>query len=65
MFPPGEGKDPVNKWVKRVRKFFKTEINKNVQAHNFRKTAATEFYNTSKDIIALQKYMGHSDVKIT
>ena len=30
MFPPGEGKNPANKWVKRVNKFFTKELGKNV-----------------------------------
>ena len=66
MFPGGSGKDPSNKWVKRVQKYYKRKLPEmNLQTHNIRKTAITEFYNESKDIVATQRFVGHSDVKIT
>ena len=44
MFEPGLGKNPANKWVKRVSKFFKRRGEK-VTTHDFRVSTATRFYN--------------------
>lgn len=65
MFEPGAANNPANKWVKRVKQYFKREHGMDVQTHNFRKTAVTEFFNVSKDIVATSKYIGHSNVKTT
>ena len=65
MFPGGLGDDPSNKWVKRVQQYYKRKLDMHVQTHNVRKTAITEYYNHSKDIVATQKWVGHSDIKIT
>ena len=43
VFPPGESRDPSNKWVQRVIKFFKRK-GKDVKTHDFRTTAATQYY---------------------
>ena len=64
MFPRGSGHDPANKWVQRVQKYYR-KLGIQLQTHNIRKTAITEFYNESKDIVATQKYVGHSNIKIT
>ena len=64
MFPGGFGHDPANKWVQRVQKYYR-KLGIQLQTHNIRKTAITEFYNKTKDIVATQKYVGHSDIKIT
>ena len=36
-----------------------------VQTHNIRKTAITEYYNECKDIVATQKFVGHSNINVT
>ena len=65
IFPGGLGKDPVNKWVKKVKKFFEKQGHPGVQSHNFRVTRATELYNEEKNIVLVKNWLGHSDVKIT
>ena len=65
MFPGGDGKDPVNKWVKKVNKFFEKHGHPGVMSHNFRVTRATELYNKTKNIVKVKDWLGHSDVKIT
>ena len=64
MFPGGEGSNPVNKWVKRLSKFYKKHGIK-VQSHDFRVTTATEFYEEGKDLVKLQKFLAHSSIKVT
>lgn len=41
------------------------EINKNVTMHIARHTFATLFYKATKDILSLQKILGHSSIKTT
>jgi len=65
MFPGGSGRNPANKWVKRVQKYYWKTLRKHVQTHDIRKTAITEFYNRNKDIVSTQRYVGHSSIKIT
>ena len=64
MFPGGSGSNPANKWVKKVTKFFNKKGLK-VQSHDFRVTTATEMYEQTKDIVAVQQYLSHSDIKTT
>ena len=64
MFPGGEGSNPVNKWVKRLSKFYKKHKIK-VQSHDFRVTTATEFYEEGKDMVGLQRFLAHSSIKVT
>ena len=52
MFLGGLGEAPSNKWVKRVQQYYKRKLEMHVQTHNIRKTAITEYYNHSKDIVA-------------
>ena len=40
MFKPGEGANPVNKWVMKLSRFFKMR-GMHVQSHDFRATTAT------------------------
>lgn len=68
MFPGGIGHDPSNKWVKKVKRYYKDklgDLGNQFQTHNIRKTAITEFYNKTKDIVSTQKFVGHSDIKVT
>ena len=65
MFPPGESANPTNKWVKRIGKFF-DKAGLDVKTHDFRVTAATRLYSESgNNILVVQNYLGHSDVKVT
>ena len=64
MFEPGDGKDPVNKWVLKLNKFFK-KYGLNVKSHDFRVTQATHYYETTKDIMATKDFVGHSSIKTT
>ena len=64
MFPPGDGRNPANKWTKMLAKFFKKHGH-DVKSHDFRVTQATEFYKVTKDIVKTQQFIGHSKVETT
>lgn len=64
MFEPGEGKDPANKWVKKLKKFFKKH-GLDVKSHDFRVTQATNYYESTKDVMATKGFLGHSSIKTT
>jgi len=36
-----------------------------VQAHDFRKTSLTDLYQDTHDIVKVQKFAGHADIKTT
>ena len=65
MFPGGKSKDPVNPWVKKIKRYYEKHGFPNVQTHNFRSTKATNFYKKSLDLIGLRDMLGHSDVKMS
>ena len=64
IFPPGDGRDPANKWTQMLAKFFKKH-KLNVKSHDFRVTQATEFYKATQDIVKTQNFIGHSKVETT
>ncbi len=49
--------------MKRLRK--KAGINKNIHPHTLRHTFATDLYRKTKDIMLVQKALGHSDISTT
>lgn len=49
--------------VKRYSK--KAGINKNVSPHTLRHTYATQYYKQTKDIEALRRILGHTDISTT
>ncbi len=64
MFPAGDGINPANKWVKKVAKFYKRR-GYTVRTHDFRVTTATQLYEETKDIDAVQKYLAHQSITTT
>ena len=50
MFPPGQSRDPTNKYVNWIIRFFK-RFGEDVQSHDFRVTAITNHYKATKDIV--------------
>ena len=64
IFPPGQGTNPANKWVKKVKKYFQKR-GQSVQTHDFRRTTLTNMYRQSKDITLVQHYAGHSKIDTT
>ena len=65
MFPPGPKGNETTKWSLFVKRFYEKHEIKGVKSHDFRVTQVTNFYNTYKDIVKTQEYVGHSDVRIT
>ena len=51
MFEPGKPKDPTNRWVVALSRFYKEHKIK-VMSHDFRTTLVTNMYKESKDIVA-------------
>ena len=49
--------------MKRLRK--KAGINKNIHPHTLRHTFATDLYRKTKDIMLVQKALGHADISTT
>ena len=64
IFEPGKGRNPANKWTKKIAKFFK-DHNLKVKSHDFRVTQATEYYKATQDIVKTQHFLGHSKVETT
>ena len=50
IFPPGQSRDPTNKYVKWIKEFFK-KFGEDVQSHDFRATSITNHYKETKDIV--------------
>ena len=66
MFPPGCNQNPTNKWVKKVRYFFKSKAGIKVLTHNFRVTLATDLYKSSgHNLKTVQNILGHSKIETT
>ena len=47
-----------------LSRFFK-KLGIEGQSHDLRKTRATDYYNKTKDIVKVQKFLGHSSVDMT
>ena len=64
VFPPGQSKQPTNKYVNWMIRFFK-KFGEDVQSHDFRATTITNHYMATKDIVQTQQFVGHSSVNVT
>ena len=54
----------VSSWLKIIAEG--AGINpEDIHSHRFRHTRAVELYNTSKDILAVQKFLGHKNIETT
>ena len=50
MFPPGQKRNPTNKYVKWIKEFF-AKFGEDVLSHDFRATTITNHYKETKDIV--------------
>lgn len=60
--------DPLDaRYIQRMIKRYsaKAQIEKNVSPHTLRHTFATDLYKNSKNIVLVQKALGHSDISTT
>ena len=65
MFALGEKVgNPFEMWTKKVNRFLKTH-HAGITTHDFRKTAATNLYKQTKDIVKVQRMLGHSGIEAT
>ena len=64
MFPPGQKRNPTNKYVKWIKEFF-AKFGEDVLSHDFRATTITNHYKETKDIVQTQQFVGHSSVDVT
>ena len=64
MFQQGERTNPTARWSMSLSRFFK-KLGIDGQSHDLRKTRATDYYNKTKDIVKVQKFLGHSSVDMT
>jgi site-specific recombinase XerD len=60
--PPRAARLKIQRYVKQVAAEAGIDPDE-IYTHRLRRTIATEFYNETKDIVALQKYMGWADIK--
>jgi site-specific recombinase XerD len=60
--PPRAARLKIQRYVKQVATEAGIDPDE-IYTHRLRRTIATEFYNETKDIVALQKYMGWADIK--
>jgi site-specific recombinase XerD len=60
--PPRAARLKIQRYIKQVAEAAGLDP-KEVYTHRLRRTIATEFYNETRDIVALQKYMGWADIK--
>lgn len=47
-----------------LKKFFKKHGHE-VKSHDFRVTKATDYYNDCKDVVKVQRFLGHAQVSTT
>lgn len=57
--------NPANMWTKKINQFLKSKCEGGFTTHDFRKTAATNLYNRTKDIVKVQKLLGHHSIVTT
>jgi integrase len=60
--PPRAARLKIQRYVKRVAEDAGLDPDE-IYTHRLRRTIATEFYNETNSIVALQKYMGWADIK--
>jgi integrase len=64
MFEPSKGKEPTNRWVHAIERFFEKH-SLEVTSHDFRTTFITSLYNKTKDIALVQNFVGHKLIETT
>ena len=64
MFQAGDGADPSNKWTKIISKFF-DKHGMRVKSHDFRVTQATDYFEQTKDVVAVKGFLGHASINTT
>ena len=65
IFKKGKGLDPYNMWTKKTNLFLRKQKMKGVTTHDFRKTTATNLYKKTRNILAVQKLLGHKNIETT
>ena len=64
MFAPASGNVPTRNHARWIQRFFEKH-GEDIQSHDFRATRATKYYKATNDIVATQKFVGHSSVETT
>ena len=69
MFKSGANQEKTNSWITNLQNFFKRHGHPEgvfkIQSHCFRVKKATSMYEKTKDIVRVQKYLGHKKVETT